>query len=153
VAHTAGVFMLGIVTLSLSSRVVPEKLYPIIQLVSGVAIAVLGVRMFATRLREGWQIHSHGPTRGAGYLEGVAPSAPGRGGGAHGHVHAHGHRHDHGHSHGHRHDHGHSHDVPAGAPTLATLLALGVSGGILPCPSALVVLSGGRAAPRRRRQC
>ena len=30
--------------------------------------------------------------------------------------------------------------IPEGEPTAASLLALGVSGGILPCPSALVVL-------------
>ena len=45
------------------------------------------------------------------------------------------HHHDH-----HRHGHTHSHD-PSGAPiTTRSLIALGVSGGIVPCPSALVVL-------------
>jgi nickel/cobalt transporter (NicO) family protein len=40
------------------------------------------------------------------------------------------------------HHHAHAHDhLPAGEPvTMRTLLALGVSGGIVPCPSALVVL-------------
>ena len=44
-------------------------------------------------------------------------------------------RHAHAHRHGHHHHHGddHSHD-------LRSLLAVGVSGGLLPCPSALVVL-------------
>jgi ABC-type nickel/cobalt efflux system permease component RcnA len=63
----------------------------------------------------------------------------------------HGHTHDHGHHHDGEHVHGHSHVPPADmAPTARNLLALGVSGGILPCPSALVVLLGaialGRAA-------
>ena len=44
-------------------------------------------------------------------------------------------------SHEHDHDHTHSHDVPQGI-SLRSLLALGVSGGLLPCPSALVVLLG-----------
>ena len=47
--------------------------------------------------------------------------------------------HDHAHDHDHDHDHGHSH-VPEGEPSLRQLVAVGISGGILPCPSALVVL-------------
>jgi ABC-type nickel/cobalt efflux system permease component RcnA len=49
--------------------------------------------------------------------------------------------HDHGDHHGHDHGgHSHSHE-PSGAPiTTRSLIALGVSGGIVPCPSALVVL-------------
>src|SRR5262249_15561288 len=39
------------------------------------------------------------------------------------------------HSHGHRHHHGDD-----AAPGFRSLLAVGVSGGLLPCPSALVVL-------------
>jgi ABC-type nickel/cobalt efflux system permease component RcnA len=46
----------------------------------------------------------------------------------HGHAHVHPHPHDH-----HPHDHSH-------APTLSGLLGLGITGGIVPCPSALVVL-------------
>ncbi|MBW4474438.1 MAG: sulfite exporter TauE/SafE family protein [Stenomitos rutilans HA7619-LM2] len=60
------------------------------------------------------------------------------------HPHDHDHRHDH---HPHSHDHGdghvHSHLPPSndGAPvTWRSLLALGVSGGMVPCPSALVML-------------
>jgi ABC-type nickel/cobalt efflux system permease component RcnA len=68
--------------------------------------------------------------------------------------HSHDHDHDHGHAHPHDHHHGdaglHSHGgrvhshLPPGAGgervTWRSLLALGISGGILPCPSALVVL-------------
>jgi ABC-type nickel/cobalt efflux system permease component RcnA len=49
--------------------------------------------------------------------------------------HGHGHDHGHGHSHG---GHGHSHDHPE--LTRRSLLAMGASAGIIPCPSALVVL-------------
>ncbi len=45
----------------------------------------------------------------------------------------------HHHDHDGNHDHGHSHTVPEQI-TAKNLLALGVSGGIVPCPSALVVL-------------
>jgi len=50
----------------------------------------------------------------------------------------------HGHSHGHDHDHGphgHSH-VPEGDVTLGSLIALGASGGLVPCPSGLILLLG-----------
>jgi ABC-type nickel/cobalt efflux system permease component RcnA len=49
-------------------------------------------------------------------------------------VHAHGHAHTHAHPHGHHHHHE--------APSRRSLLALGASAGIIPCPSALVVLLG-----------
>src|SRR3954452_21667273 len=42
--------------------------------------------------------------------------------------------------HQHTHDHGHSHEAPEGPITIRSLIGLGVSGGIVPCPSALVVL-------------
>ena len=71
----------------------------------------------------------------------------------HGHHHSHSHdlhSHEHDFAVGHNHDddpdhHGHSHLPPGidGSPvTWRSLLALGISGGILPCPSALVVLLG-----------
>ena len=55
------------------------------------------------------------------------------------------HDHEHLHSHGHSHDHGHGHShLPPGADgtqvTWRSLLLLGISGGLLPCPSALVLL-------------
>jgi len=45
------------------------------------------------------------------------------------------HEHDHAHEHG----HGHSH-MPEGEVSVASLIALGASGGLVPCPSALVLL-------------
>ena len=64
---------------------------------------------------------------------------------SHGHSHgAHSHAHDDAHSHGmHVHSHGgkaHSHAVPEGPIRMKTLVALGISGGIVPCPEAIVVL-------------
>jgi ABC-type nickel/cobalt efflux system permease component RcnA len=58
------------------------------------------------------------------------------------HTHDHDHAHDHHHGHDHNHDHAdHSH-LPPETITWRNLLALGISGGLLPCPSALVVLLG-----------
>jgi ABC-type nickel/cobalt efflux system permease component RcnA len=51
----------------------------------------------------------------------------------------HHHHHDHDHHHHDHHHHHHSH-VPEGKITLPGLIALGASGGLVPCPSALVLL-------------
>ena len=113
--HTASVFLLGFVTLFLSKYVLPEKLFPILGAISGLSIVWVGSMLFFRRLRAR----------------------------AHAHDHSHGHHHHHGHDHGHVHDHGdgHSHShVPEGEITMGSLIALGASGGLVPCPSALVVL-------------
>jgi nickel/cobalt transporter (NicO) family protein len=52
---------------------------------------------------------------------------------------AHHHHHDHHHHHHHHHPHDHDH-VPAPGSGVRGLIAVGVSGGLLPCPTALVVL-------------
>ncbi len=87
--------------------------------------------------------HSHAHDDSHGHIHGHAHE--------HAHEHAHGHDHEHnpGHIHAHHHEHAHhsgkahSHLPPGadGTPvTWSSILALGVSGGLLPCPSALVVL-------------
>jgi nickel/cobalt transporter (NicO) family protein len=97
VTHTAGVFALGAVTLGLSELIVPEDLYPWINLVAALMVVGVGLAVLRSRV-------------------------------AHRRAHAHGHHH-------HEHHHEHHHDLSG-----RSLLAVGVSGGLLPCPSALVVL-------------
>ncbi|HYM58704.1 MAG TPA: sulfite exporter TauE/SafE family protein [Solirubrobacteraceae bacterium] len=92
-AHTVSVFALGLVTLTLSEFVVPERLYPWLNLVAGLLVVAIG----GSVLRARW-------------------------------------RHRREHRHGHLHHHEHEPLTGRG------LLAVGVSGGLLPCPSALVVL-------------
>lgn len=63
---------------------------------------------------------------------------------AHGHSHGHGHGPGHGHNHGHGHNPGHGHDhgdhhMPDEI-TWRGLLGMGAAAGLIPCPSALVVL-------------
>jgi len=114
-SHTAGVYLLGGVTFYASQHVVPERLYPWLSLGSGLTIAVLGAVMFLRRFAGGGHGHDH-------------------------HHHGHDHHHDHSHTHDHGpgdHGHDHHHDEPV---SLRALIALGVSGGIIPCPAALVVL-------------
>jgi ABC-type nickel/cobalt efflux system permease component RcnA len=104
VTHTIGVFALGLVTLSLSQLIVPEQLYPWLNLVSALLIVAVGLSVLRWRYRE-WH-HSRA--------------------------------HEHGHAHHHHHHHGHDHPDPALG--LKRLLGVGISGGIIPCPTALVVL-------------
>ena len=63
------------------------------------------------------------------------------------------HDHDHGHDHGHEHVHHHHDDTTSEddkALTVAGILGVGVAAGLLPCPSALVVLLIGDRAPSGR---
>jgi nickel/cobalt transporter (NicO) family protein len=123
ITHTAGVVALGLVTLFASNYILPEQLFPWISVFSGVTIIVLGLWTLYSRLR-------------------ARPSASHH---HHHHDHDHDQIHDH-HDDGHEHSHGghtHSHLPPEGQRlTMRSLLALGISGGLLPCPSALVVLLG-----------
>ena len=90
VTHTIGVFALGLVTLLLSQFIVPEQLYPWLELSSGLLVVAIGVSVLRARLRRRRHHHHH---------------------------------------------HHHEHELSA-----RSLVAVGVSGGLLPCPSALVVL-------------
>ena len=51
IAHTAGVFALGFVTLGLSAFIVPEQLYPWLTLVSGLLVVLVGASVLRQRLR------------------------------------------------------------------------------------------------------
>jgi ABC-type nickel/cobalt efflux system permease component RcnA len=93
VTHTIGVFALGLVTLGLSAYVLPEDLYPWLNLVSALLVLSVGGVVLRKRRREA--------------------------------------------AHHHHHHHHHHDDV-----TNKSILAMGASAGLIPCPSALVVLLG-----------
>ena len=165
--HTSSVFALGLVTLYLSEFILPEQLFPWLSFLSGVGIAVLGTALLVSRGRTllakrrataahhrhrdalvpaHAHVHTTPQPHAHSRMRHYTPE-PDHG---HGQDHDHAHDHDHEHSHTHSaeglHSHGgrvHSH-LPPGADgeriTWQSLLALGISGGILPCPSALVVL-------------
>ncbi len=132
VTHTAGVFALGLVTLLLSRFIVPDQLYPWLTLVSGLLVVAVGAAVLRHRLLSGgWADHDHG--------EGSGPHSHG-----HGHHHSPDHDHDHGHgSHSHRHGR-----AEGGSLTSRGILGVGVAAGLLPCPSALVVLLSAIAVHR-----
>jgi ABC-type nickel/cobalt efflux system permease component RcnA len=149
-SHTISVYALGIITLYASQWILPERLYPWLSIGSGLMVAGLGFTLFIRR-----------------YL--ATESYTGDG-----HVHDHGHNHRHNwwgahveeidtHSHADliQHEHDHDHDeirdhfhrgeyqVPSARElSLGGLFALGITGGIVPCPAALVVLLGALAYHR-----
>jgi ABC-type nickel/cobalt efflux system permease component RcnA len=111
VTHVIGVVALGVVVLAASNYVVPDRLYPWLGYASGLLIIAIGIWQFGRRYAAAWLR--------ARYPDGtIAAVAPG------------------GHHHG---PGGHSHELPDRI-TASGLIALGISGGILPCPSALIVM-------------
>ncbi len=123
--HTVGVLILGVV-LSASTTLASEAIYPWLGLVSGAMLAAVGFNLMRRAFR-------------------------GRRG--HGHSHAHDPDHSHEHSHGLGRPHSHGPDPDAanatdGPMSRRTLVAMGVAGGMVPSPSALVVLLGAIALKR-----
>src|SRR5262249_16486199 len=57
--HTAGVYLLGAVTLYLSHYIVPERLYPWLGGISGLLITGLGCGLFLQRYVGKGQAHTH----------------------------------------------------------------------------------------------
>lgn len=129
ISHTIGVFALGFIVLFAANFIVPDVLYPIIGFISGLMIVVMGIVMFAQRFRA-WRASRAGLDQ------------------SHDHSHEAGEEHDHAdnydptvpHSHG-PFSKPHTHAPAAeGKMGIGGLLTLGITGGIIPCPTALVVL-------------
>jgi len=120
VTHTATVVLLGLVTLWASAFILPETLFTWLDLAAGLMVVTIGAWVLWTRL------------------------APVRRRRAHERAHRLGHPHHH--EHGHAHE-GHSHAPPADL-SLRGLAAAGASAGLLPCPSAMVLLLGSIAIGR-----
>jgi nickel/cobalt transporter (NicO) family protein len=122
VTHTVGVLVLGAL-LSGSATFVPEELYPWLSVLSGALLAAVGVGLLGRAWRR----------RRAGIAAFV------------GHVH-HGENHQHhGEADHHHHPHGQGQEA---AVSRGTLMAMGAAGGMVPSPSALVVLLGAIALGR-----
>ncbi len=135
VTHTFSVFLLGLGCLLAFQYVMPEKIIPWIGFASGILITLMG--LFLLKNRDVILAHDHSHDGGHSHSHWPGAAA---------------HSHDHGHSHSHYagtttdevggHDHGdHSHGTPTKDRLgLMGLLSLGISGGMVPCPDALVVL-------------
>jgi nickel/cobalt exporter len=109
-AHTAGVYILGAITLGASKYIVPDRLYPWLEMVSGITIAVFAAYLMIRAWTGENGDHDH--------EIGIA------------------------HSHWFASKRGTPDRQPAKEVPLTQLLTLGVTGGMVPCPAALVVLLG-----------
>ena len=110
-AHTAGVYLLGIITLYASRYLFPEQIYPWLGLLSGATIAGLGVFLILQRW-SGADFAHDGADAKVAHSHWFAKSPAARQASA-------------------------SYGKPV---SLKQLLLLGITGGMIPCPAALVVL-------------
>ncbi|MFJ9149712.1 sulfite exporter TauE/SafE family protein [Streptomyces sp. NPDC102270] len=170
VTHTLGVVALGLLVTA-GSAAAPSVI-AWLGIASGVMVTAAGVTLLRRALRTRAPQHGHThdhphPTKKPEERELVLVAAHTETARAtaeahphtHDHDHDHGHTHDHGHPHPHDHDHDHDHahshalehthggftHTHAVAPTLRGTLLLGFAGGLVPSPSAVVVLVGAAA--------
>ncbi|MFC3577323.1 sulfite exporter TauE/SafE family protein [Streptomyces yaanensis] len=155
VTHTLGVVALGLLVTA-GSAAAPSVI-AWLGLASGVLVTLAGASLVRRAWRNRAPAHGHTHVHGHGHTHAHGDD--------HGHSHHHSdhpHQHDHGdheheHEHGHRHEHEHEHDhgIPHShggiththptAPTLRGTILLGFAGGLVPSPSAVVVLVGAAA--------
>lgn len=156
VTHTSSVYALGFVSLYLSEYVLAESLYPWLGVASGALVLGMGIVLLVTRLRASGMVGSvrHAVRfpmwRAALAAERGALAIPLERISVRDQTQHQPHDdpdHDHAHVHGHdAHSHGfgpHTHRIPGQdgeRVTLRSLLGLGVFGGMIPCPSAIVVM-------------
>jgi nickel/cobalt exporter len=162
ITHTASVFVLGLAALYASQHIQMEKVFGWLSILSGAIIVAVGAGLFWSRWKSlrsgapaddhahghshgpfGWHTHSHGPLHsqehGQAHAHDHEHSHDQENGGVHAHPHEHGpdratvHEHA-GHDHA---GHGHAERPKVGR---GSLLSLGISGGLVPCPEAMVVL-------------
>jgi ABC-type nickel/cobalt efflux system permease component RcnA/Tol biopolymer transport system component len=133
--HTGSVFLLGIFTLAASQYILPTTIIPLLEILSGLLIVGLGVYLLWQRFQF-WLKSKQPEIEAKGQERKYSPapsSSPRKVSGAikvekmDASLHHHG--------------DGklHSHDVPE-TLTWRSLIALGVSGGLVPCPDAIAIL-------------
>ena len=111
ITHTSAVFALGLVTLAASAYVLPEDLYPWLGVASGAMVIAIGLWAIWTRLRRWRAMRARARPRSSPHARPWRQLASPT-----------------------------ATRAPGAPITTRSLIALGVSGGIVPCPSALVVL-------------
>ncbi|MFI7414202.1 nickel transporter [Streptomyces sp. NPDC049627] len=159
VTHTLGVVALGLLVTA-GSAAAPSVITWL-----GIASGALVILAGATLVRRAWHGRGHGHTHGHTHThesgddlerqpvlvsahthtvtESPTSTAPAPADHHHGHDHSQPHSHSHSHSHTHTHG-GVTHTHPT-APTLRGTILLGFAGGLVPSPSAVVVLVGAAA--------
>ncbi|MFD5744558.1 nickel transporter [Streptomyces massasporeus] len=160
ITHTLGVVALGLLVTA-GSAAAPSVI-AWLGVASGLLVTLAGASLVRRALRN--RAHTHDPQRHHhGHEHDHGSHTHDHDGHTHDHDH-HGkhdpdHKHDHDHDHDHPHDHSHPHSHPhtiehthggsthshAIAPTLRGTILMGFAGGLVPSPSAVVVLVGAAA--------
>jgi ABC-type nickel/cobalt efflux system permease component RcnA len=140
--HTGGVLVVGLLLTTFAS-LVGQAVLGWLGVVSGVLVVGVGAAMLiALRRRGAAAMHGH--------HHGWLGHKHHHHGDGHGHPHDHDHTHDHTHddeAHGHDHTHedeahGHDHAHEERRPSRLGIAGIGIAGGLVPSPSALIVLLG-----------
>jgi nickel/cobalt transporter (NicO) family protein len=170
-SHTISVYALGLITLYASQWILPERLYPWLGIGSGLLVAGLGFTLFIRRYlateplansghgqeHDHADSHRHSPEHAHHHARADAAAQPHRHTWWGGHIrevdtHSHSDEIEHKHRRDEGRDHspGGEHEMPRATRelSLSGLFALGITGGIVPCPAALVVLLGALAFHR-----
>jgi len=130
--HTGSVFLLGVVTLAASQYILPTTIFPFLEILSGALILGLGAYLLWQRFLY-WQ-RSGTPAQPQPKRVSLTPNASNRKPVSAVKIQT---------AQSGMHHHGdgkmHSHDVPESI-TWRSLIALGVSGGLVPCPDAIAIL-------------
>lgn len=146
--HTGSVLLLGLISLVASRYILPSIFMPILETISGLLVIGFGIHLLLKRtgeLRENRLAERKKKTifsmknrykpvsvnlvqgsRGSPTLHMQSNT------GEHTHSHLGGHVHEHSHT--------HTHGLPGQKVTLKSLLTLGISGGLVPCPDAIAIL-------------
>ena len=104
-AHTAGVYLLGLITIYAQKYILPERIYPFLGVLSGVLIAGMGCYLLLQRYLGAEFSHTHDYTAAAGGELARNPETQ-----------------------------------RSRTVSVRQLVVLGITGGIIPCPAALVAL-------------
>ncbi len=137
--HTGSVFLLGMVTLLVSQYILPTTLIPVMEILSGLLIFGLGMYLLWQRYQYWRKTKLTVPKNRSRKLS-LKPSTGRIPSGNYQIRKAESqHEHSHGHTHHHGDEHVHPHEVPE-AITWRSLVALGISGGLVPCPDAIAIL-------------
>lgn len=117
--HTFSVLLLGLIALTASRKILPQELAPYLGALSGALIGIMGFAMLYTRgrnfIKYGSAVREH----------------------SHHHLLD---EHNHDETHTHAHPHTHTDTDTASRVKLRDLVILGISGGLVPCADAFVVL-------------
>ena len=143
--HTASVIAIGLIALFASQFLVPGVLVPALEILSGLLVLAIGLRLLWHRWSAA-RTHTVDVAHTRAHDDVREPILTGAEHSHTRHAYPANHSHDHhqpGQQETHVHSHGgrpHSHALPTGGITPRSLVTMGVSGGLVPCPEALGVM-------------